>query len=507
MTTTAEPAAGAAVVWTARRLRIVAGLLLAMFVAAMDSSIVATAVPTIAGELGHFALYPWLIAGYLLTSTTTVPLWGRLADIHGRGRVLMVGLTWFLVASVLCASAPDMRWLIGFRALQGVGAGCLIPVAMTTVGDLFTMEQRARLMGVFSSAWAVAALAGPTVGAVFVSTVGWRWIFWVNAPVVVTAALLLWAHRDAPPADQRGRLDYAGALMLTAGIGLALLGLNGGGEGSAPAWPLIALGVVFLAVFAWLQRRTANPTVSLALLRHPVIGPATAGAFLAGTLMFALNAFLPLYVQGVLRGGSFAAGATLSTASLGWTTAAILSGRLLLRVGYQRLVVSGAASMVLGSAALLVQAPPAGIGWVAGAAFVIGLGMGQLQTPLLIVMQSVVSWSSRGATTALNQFSRTIGGAIGISLLGLLLSARSEALAAARGVDAHRVANPLSSTGHLDAVSLPVVSGGLEAVFWVLLAIALGTLGIGVAILMVNRGGPVTRAGTSARATGTDSAG
>src|SRR2546430_8699908 len=197
--------------------------MLAMLVAAMDSSVVSTAVPSIAGELGHFTLYPWLIAGYLLTSTTTVPLWGRLADIHGRRRVLLAGLGWFLGSSILCALAPDMTWLVVFRALQGIGAGCLLPVALTAVGDLFTMEQRARIHGLFSSVWAVAALTGPALGAAFVATIGWRWIFWINAPIVLVSALLLLGLRDAPPAAERGRLDYAGAVTLTAGIGLLLL--------------------------------------------------------------------------------------------------------------------------------------------------------------------------------------------------------------------------------------------------------------------------------------------
>src|SRR5262245_59370982 len=273
------------VVWTARRVRVTGGLMLAMFVAALDSSVVSTAVPTIAGELGHFALYPWLIAGYLLTSTTTVPLWGRLADIHGRRRVLLAGLAWFLVASLLCASAPGMTWLVGFRALQGVGAGCLLPVALTMVGDLFTMEQRARIQGIFSSVWAVAALIGPALGAIFVATIGWRWIFWINLPAGVVAAFLLWSHRDAPPAGSGGRLDIVGAITLTAGVGLVLFGLEGGvsGETGGPQWILIGIGALCLVLFAIAQRRTEHPTIPISLLRHRVLGPATAAAFLAGT--------------------------------------------------------------------------------------------------------------------------------------------------------------------------------------------------------------------------------
>ncbi len=493
----------AGVTWTGDRVRVTAGLMVAIFVAAVDSSVVATAVPTIAGELGHFALYPWLISGYLLTSTTTVPLWGRLADIHGRRRVLLAGLAWFVLASLLCAWAPDMTWLVAFRALQGVGAGCLVPVALTTVGDLFTLEQRARLQGIFSSVWAVAALAGPAVGAVFVSTAGWRWIFWINLPVGLAAAALLWGHRDAPPAGRRARLDYAGAVTLTAGIGLLLLGFDGGGGGAAPSWTLVGLGVLALAAFGLAQRRTEHPTIPLSLLRHRVIGPATAAAFLAGILLFALNAFLPLEVQGVRQGSSFAAGAVVSISSLGWTVTAIFSGRVMLRVGYERLVVSGALSMVAGCIGLVVQPPGAGIVWLSAAAFAVGLGMGQLQTPLLMVIQSVVDWGTRGTATALNQFARTIGGAVGVSLLGLLLSARARAEAAGHGVDAARVANPLSGSGHLDAVTAPLVADALQAVYLVLLAISLVTLGIGVAILLTSRGQPL---GTSAPASGTGGA-
>lgn len=465
--------------WTPDRVRITAGLLVALFIAAIDATVVATAVPTIAGELGRFALYPWVIAGYLLTSTTTVPLWGRLADIHGRRRVLLAGLAWFVACSALCAAAPAMEWLVVFRALQGVGAGCLLPVALTTVGDLFPLAQRARLQGMFSSVWAVAALVGPALGALFVSTIGWRWIFWINLPAGVVAAVLLWAHRDAPPAAGRERLDYTGAALLTAGLGLLLFGLDGGTAGGAPSWPLAAAGVAGLAAFALTQRRTAHPTIPLSLLRHRAIGPASAAAFFAGTLMFGLTAFLPLYVQGVLRGTSYEAGAALSVASIGWSGAALVSGRLLLRVGYQPLIVGGALSMVAGCLALLYAPPALTIAWIAAAAGLVGLGMGQLQTPLLIVIQNVVDWGSRGAATALNQFSRTIGGAVGVSLMGLLLTSR---------VGAAGPASPLGAGGHLGAGAGPLVADGLHLIFELLLGVALVTLAIALGILFANRG-------------------
>ncbi len=476
MTTTAPAPAVDRLPWTPQRIRITVGLLVALFISAMDGTVVATAVPTIAGELGRFELYPWVIAGYLLTSTTTVPIWGRLADIHGRRRVLLAGLAWFVATSLLCGVAPSMEWLVAFRALQGIGAGCLLPVTLTTVGDLFPLAQRARLQGMFSSVWAVAALIGPTRGAPFVSTIGWRWIFLINLPIGLAAAVLPWGHRDAPPADEREHLDYAGAAALTLGLGLLLFGLQGGGPAR---WALTAAGLAGLAAFVLVERQTDQPTIPLSLLRHPVIGPATAAAFCAGTLMFGITAFLPLYVQGVLQGTSYEAGAALSVASVGWSGAALVSGRLLLRVGYQRLIVAGAVFMVAGTVALVFDPPVLRIVWVCAAAGLIGAGMGQLQTPLLIVIQNVVDWRSRGAATALNQFSRTIGGAVGVSLMGLILTAR---------IDPSRVRNPLSSGGHLDSTSAPLVADGLHVIFLLLLGIAVVTLAIAIAVLSANRG-------------------
>src|ERR1700740_1398678 len=181
--------------WTPQLIRVMSGLLLSLFVAALDTTVVGTALPTIARELGSFELYPWIIAGYLITATTTVPIWGRLADIRGRRIVLLVGVLIFIVASALCALSPSMGWLIVFRTLQGIGAGCIQPIVFTIVADIFPLQQRARLQGFFSSVWAIAALAGPVLGAVFVTTIGWRWIFTINIPLGIIATGLIWGYR------------------------------------------------------------------------------------------------------------------------------------------------------------------------------------------------------------------------------------------------------------------------------------------------------------------------
>src|SRR5487761_540687 len=221
--------------WTPQLYRVMAGLMVSLFVAAMDSTVVGTALPTIARDLGSFQLYPRIVAGYLITATTTVPLWGRLADLHVRRRVLLVGIVVFVVASALCATSSSMIWLIAFRTLQGIGAGCIQPIVFTILGDIFPLKQRAPLSGLFSSMWAIAAIIGPALGALFVSTIGWRWIFLINLPLGVVAAALVWGYMERRPkkAGTR-RLDVRGSLLLTAGVVLLLVGLGAGGP-PAPA--------------------------------------------------------------------------------------------------------------------------------------------------------------------------------------------------------------------------------------------------------------------------------
>src|SRR5487761_1714730 len=389
--------------WTPQLYRVMAGLMVSLFVAAMDSTVVGTALPTIARDLGSFQLYPWIVAGYLITATTTVPLWGRLADLHGRRRVLLVGIVVFVVASALCATSSSMIWLIAFRTLQGIGAGCIQPIVFTILGDIFPLKQRAPLSGLFSSMWAIAAIIGPALGALFVSTIGWRWIFLINLPLGVVAAALVWGYMERRPkkAGTR-RLDVRGSLLLTAGVVLLLVGLGAGSQSATPDWLLVIAAVVVLALFARVEWGSTSPTVPLDLLRHRIIGPAIAVGALMGTLMLAIGS------------------------------------------------------------------PARGFIWTGAASLVIGSGMGAIAAPLLIVIQNIVDWSRRGAATALNQFSRTIGGAVGVSLMGVLLQGY-----------VNSSSDPLSSRAQLQA--------GLHADFVVLVVLAALMLAIAIAILVVAR--------------------
>ncbi|MBO0708444.1 MAG: MFS transporter, partial [Candidatus Dormibacteraeota bacterium] len=335
--------------WTPALVLLMAGLMLSLLVAAMDSTVVGTALPTIVRGLGGFSLYSWVFTGYLLTSTTSVPIWGRLADIVGRRTILLCGLALFVGGSVLCGLAPSMPFLIAFRLLQGVGAGCVQPVVFTIVGDTFPIAQRARLQGFFSAVWAVASVAGPILGALFVSTIGWRWIFDINLPIGLVAAGLIWGYREPRRSGTGDRhLDLLGALLLTVGIAALLIGFGAGSANAGINWPVAGVGAVVMVLFFLFERRARVPVVPLDLLRNRVVGPALGATILAGTLMFGFTAYVPLLVQDGLHGTPFMAGAAVAPMSLGWPVGSVTAGRLLLRAGYERLLLAGAVVLVVG---------------------------------------------------------------------------------------------------------------------------------------------------------------
>ena len=450
--------------WTPARVRVTAGLMIAMFVAALDATIVGTALPTIGRELGDFALFPLVFSGYLLTSTTTVSLWGRLADLYGRKPVLLVGLALFVGSSMLCGLAGDMLSLVLFRALQGVGAGCVLPITLTLVGDLFPLRQRARMVGFFSGMWGVAALVGPLLGAVFVATIGWRWIFEINVPVGIVSAILLWRHREPQrPATREGHIDFLGAITLTAGIGLLLWGLGAANPSAQPNWPVVVLAAALLLACVAVELRARTPLLPVDLLRSPLIGPATLAAILGGTVLFAGTAYVPLYVQGGLGRTPFEAGAAVALMSVGWPIASLVGGRILLQVGFRRLTATGTLMLVIAGLMLAIGPAGWGVAWVGAACFVCGLGLGSVMTPLLTVVQSAVPWERRGTVTALQQFARSIGGSVGVSLMGLIVAGRLKQLA---------------------GTSQELVASSVHSVFLVVLAVTVATLAVGLYILV-----------------------
>jgi len=396
--------------------------MLCMFLAALDGTIVATAVPTIVADLGGLSRYSWIFSVYLLTSTVTVPLYGRLADLYGRRRVLLFGVVVFVVGSALCGASQSMTQLIAFRALQGIGAGAVLPIAITVVGDIYSAEQRARMQGMFSAVWGVASVVGPLVGGVLVDHASWRWIFEVNIPAGLLAMVLLVTFLREHVVHRQHRLDVEGTVLLTGGTTALLVALVRGGVdapwGSAQIAGLLAASAVLLLGFVLVERRAAEPIIPSELLRERLIVVSLLASGVTGVLLFGATAYLPLFVQGVLGGSATNAGLVLTPLSLGWVFAATVGGRMMPRLGYRPLVRAGVVLMAAGVALLLPLGAGSGQGQAEVAMVVLGMGLGAASTAYLVSVQTTVPWQLRGAATGQVQFMRTIWGALGVAAVG-----------------------------------------------------------------------------------------
>ena len=403
------------------------GIMLSTGLVAIDATIIATAVPSIVASLGGFAEFPWLFSVYLLAQAVTVPIYGKLADVFGRKPVMLFGIGLFLVGSVLCGFAWSMGALIAFRAVQGLGAGAVQPMSMTIVGDLYSLEERAKVQGYIASVWAVSSVVGPTLGGVFSEYVSWRWIFFVNIPLCLIAAATIGLRFHERVDRRRPRIDYAGAAVLTLALTLLILGLLEGGQawawGSPQSIAVLGGGAVLLAVFVVIERRAADPVVPLQLLRNRLLVATNLVAACVGAVLLGLTSYVPTFAQDVLGTGPLVAGFALAALTLGWPISASLSGRVYLRIGIRATALVGASVVVLGSALLLLLDESSSVFQVGATSFVIGLGMGFTAAPTLIAAQSAVQWQQRGVVTGSNMFFRSAGSAVGVAAFGALVNA------------------------------------------------------------------------------------
>ena len=462
---------------TPEQLVIAAGVMAALAVAALDGTVVSTAMPTIIGTLGGLAEYSWVFSAYLLASTVTVPLYARLADMYGRKPIFMVGLALFIGGSMLCGLAGSMTLLIVFRTVQGLGAGAVQPISFTIIGDVFESEQRARIQGLFSGVWGAAAVVGPAIGSIITTTIGWRWVFFVNAPVGLLAAILIGRFLHERVEHHRHRLDLAGAGILALGLVALLFAATEGGElwgwTSPLTLGLVAGSVTLLLVFVVVERRIAEPLIDLDLLRVPVIGAGLAIGALAGVVMFSLSTYVPPLIQGVMGGTALEAGVAVAAMSIGWPVGSVVGGRALLRWGARPTVLVGVAMLAAGSL-IVTQAivPGSLLGGMLVASLgdaVVGLGMGLSSTTILVMVQAAVPWQRRAVATGLVQFSRTIGGAVGVGLLGGIVTA---AAGSSSGIILDPIGRNFIPAAQLAAMR-SALSGGLE---WVFVIVAIDAL-------------------------------
>ncbi len=413
---------------SARRWAVTAGVMTGMFLAALEATVVGTAMPTVIASLGGLSHYSWVFSAYLITSTVTVPVWGKLSDLYGRRIFYQLGIGIFLLGSVLSGMSASMTQLIAFRAIQGLGAGALVPLGMTIIGDIFTVTERARMQAFFSGVWGLSSVIGPVVGGFITDQLSWRWVFYINLPVGLAAALIMGLALKEPKPTGRPTIDYAGAAVLIAAITLLMLGLVAGESGmSSLVEPrnlaLFAGAATLSALFVFIERRAADPVVPFELFRNRVVAVSVGAGFLAGVAMFGAISFVPLFAQGALGATATEAGSLLTPLMLSWVSMSIIGGRLLLRVGYKPTTLVGFVLLTLGFVLLSNFQTTTPRFWLYLDLVLIGAGLGLTMLTLLIAVQQSVQRAQLGVATSLNQFSRSIGGAVGVAVMGVVLSA------------------------------------------------------------------------------------
>jgi EmrB/QacA subfamily drug resistance transporter len=403
--------------------------MLGMFLAALDQTIVSTALPTIVGDLGGLNHLSWVVTSYLLASTISTPLYGKLGDMVGRKPVFLAAIVIFLAGSMLAGLSQSMGELIGFRALQGIGAGGLMVGAQAIIADIVPPRERGRYMGLIGSVFAVASVAGPLLGGFFVDNLSWRWVFYVNIPVGALAVLIVVTRLHLRTPHTRHQIDYLGAGLLSGGVAaLVMLTTWGGSEyawGSPTIVGLGLVGVLLLAAFVWWEGRAAEPILPLALFRSRVFSVANAMGFTIGMAMFGAIVFIPLYLQLVYGVSPTSSGLRLLPLMAGLLVAAVASGRVISRIGrYKMFPIAGTAVLVVGMF-LLSRLGVGTAPWLASVYMVVvGVGIGLVMQVLVLVVQNDVRPAEIGVATSTATFFRSVGGSFGVAIFGTIFATR-----------------------------------------------------------------------------------
>jgi EmrB/QacA subfamily drug resistance transporter len=428
-----------------RVLAIYAGLMVALLLAALDQTIVATALPRVVSELGGISQYSWVFTAYMLGSTVTVPLYGKLGDAHGRKPLFIVAITIFLAGSALCGLAQNMVELVIFRAIQGVGAGGLFPLTLAMVGMIVPPRDRGRYQGLIGSVFAASSIIGPLVGGFIVDNTSWRWIFFVNLPVGVVALAVILVTMPKRASRQEHSIDWLGAGILAAGTSALLLGLVWGGReypwGSAEVIGALVAAAVLLAVFALVERGVREPILPFALLRNQTVASSVACMGLVGAAMFGTISFVPLFVQGVIGTSATSSGVVLTPLMLGAVVTSAVSGQIVSRTGrYRPNTLIGPVVLGIGELLLWRMDVYTTNGEAARNMLIAGIGLGMMMQIFVLSIQNSVRRREMGSATALSQFSRSIGATLGVTLMGVIVNQRLPTSAKLEGATIHRLA-------------------------------------------------------------------
>jgi multidrug resistance protein len=489
--TTKEQLTGTPGIATERRVLIFIAALASVFITAIESTIVATAMPTIVGVLGDFDLLSWVFTVYLLTQAVTTPIYGRLSDLYGRKPILLFGVALFLLGSALCGLAWNMPSLIAFRMVQGLGAGAIMPVGRTLIGDVYHGADRARMQGYVSGVFVGAAVLGPVVGAFLVAHTIWQMVFWINLPLgVMTAVILMWALKERVE-RRRARIDIGGAGLLAVGTFTLLFALAQSAVLSSVTFAaLIAGAIATLAAFVLYEQQVAEPIWPMSLWRDRMATSGNLTSLALGVSMMGIAAYLPVYIQGVMGGTALTAGLVLMSMSASSPVGAVLAGGIMLRASYRASAGIGAVFYITGSVMMAMLEPTSGAAWAAASGLLMGFGIGMNNNTYMVAIQSESSWSSRGIATSAFIFSRILGQALGAAAFGGILNAGLSRYLTGEGDLVTRIMTPELRATLPPEILAPLMqefSRSLHIVFVILAVLAVIVMLIG-ALLPRGRG-------------------
>lgn len=405
---------------------ILAALMVTMMLAAMDNTIVSTAIPQIVGDLGGFSLFSWIFSIYLLVQTITIPLYGKLADVYGRKPILIFGITIFLAGSTLCALAWNMYVLIAFRGVQAFGAGAIMATVSTLAGDLYSIRERAKIQGWLSSVWGVSAIAGPALGGAFAEYLSWHWIFLINLPLGVLSITLIYLFLNEQKPKTLHKIKFTGAAFMLITSALLMYGLLQGGH----AWPwlsltslgIFALSAVLIFITIRVEKDNPEPVMPRWIWKNRVLLGTNLALVGMGITMMAPSMYLPVYAQSVTGVSPIAAGFILASMSLTWPLFSGFSGRLYLAIGFRNTALVGVLIVIIGISLFLLLPFPGPVWMLVGSQLFMGAGFGLISTPLIVGLQSIVTWNRRGVVTGASMFSRYFGQTLGAAMFAAVFN-------------------------------------------------------------------------------------
>lgn len=407
-----------------KRNYILAALMMTMMLAAMDATIVSTAIPQIVSDLGGFKEFSWVFSIYLLAQTVTIPIYGKLSDIFGRKKILIFGISIFLIGSATSAIAWNITTLIIFRGVQGLGAGSIMSSVNTIAGDIYTVKERAKIQGWLSSIWGISAIIGPALGGALAKYIDWRWIFLINLPIGIIGIGLLAYFFKEKTTSHRPKIDYKGSLLIFLTTGLFILYVQEGGQ-SIPWWSIKSLSflslIIVLAVLTYKHAKKADHAVfPLWIWKKKTFAFTNIAMVFMGIVMMGPQIFLPTFTQTSLGLGIIASGFVLASMSIGWPAASALSGKLYLKIGFRNTSLIGTVLITLACAGFIFIPWPQPIYLIVIDQIVLGAGLGLVSTPTMVGVQSVVNWHQRGVVTGLVVFCRNLGQSLGAAIMGTI---------------------------------------------------------------------------------------